>query len=140
MSRPKTRKVDETPEFCAFWDTWRPFARHTDGRGEAREVFFQHVRRGADPQDIVDGAKCFFRTMKEKDRDYVPLAATWLNKGAYEDLAIIERAHQQRMAEASQRRIEAMKTEASVSETIDPERRAEMVARAKAVMNGKVLQ
>lgn len=94
MKKVFTTKADETPEFVAFWDAWRPFMRQTDGRGDARDTFFKHVWAGVDPRDIVDGAKCFLRTLKE--RDYIPLAASWINKRAYEDLAMQERAYQLR--------------------------------------------
>lgn len=137
MKKPTTRKTDESPEFRVFWEqVWRPYARHTDGRGLAREAFAKHVRNGASPQDIIDGAKCFFRTMKDKDRDYVPLSSTWLNRGSFEDLAITERAHQQRMAEAQQRRVTQMMQESTTTiEKISPERRAEIVAMMKASVN-----
>lgn len=96
----KPSKADETPEFVAFWDQWRTKARHTDGRGLARETFFKHVSEGADPQDIVDGAAYFLRGVK--DRQFVPLSSTWLNRGAYEDLAEQERELQARIAERKQ--------------------------------------
>lgn len=91
-------RKDETPEFIAFWNVWRPYARHTDGRGSARETFTKHVKAGADAQDIVDGARHFFRIMKEEDRKFVPLSSTWLNRGAYEDLAGQERAYLTRIS------------------------------------------
>lgn len=92
--------MKQEPEgFAEFWALWRPNARHTDGRGLARETFAKHIRAGADPQDIVYGAKCFFRTMKERDREFVPLASTWINREAYIDLAVLERQREQRMQE-----------------------------------------
>ena len=135
MRKPLTTKADETPEFVAFWDTWRPHARHTDGRGEARDTFIQHVRAGADPRDLVDGAKCFLRTMTERDREYIPLASSWLNRRAYEDLAEQERAHQARIAEAQHRRAVEQQNVVSInrpaSEAISAERRAELVAKIR---------
>ena len=83
MAKHTTTKADETPEFVEFWELWRPRARRTDGRGLARDTFFQHVRAGADPQDIVDGARWFL--MRFKDGEYIPLVSTWLNRCAYED-------------------------------------------------------
>lgn len=94
----KTRK--EEPEgFAEYWSIWKPFARHTDGRGLARETFAKLVKNGADPQDIIDGAKFFFRTMKEKDREYVPLSSTWMNRGCHEDLAEQERNYERQLQE-----------------------------------------
>ena len=94
-----TRK-DESPEFVEFWETiWLPVARHTDGRGLARDAFRKHVSCGAEPRDIIDGARWFVRSMKDRDREFVPLSATWLNREAYQDLAAKERAFQARQAE-----------------------------------------
>lgn len=98
-ARLKT-KADETPEFQAFWNLWQPHARHTDGRGAARNEFFRHVEvLGSDPQDIVDGAAWFIRSLTERDREFIPLAASWLNRGAYEDMCEKERAFKARLAE-----------------------------------------
>ncbi len=97
----KITKKDETPEFIAFWELWRQQARHTDGRGLARDTFFKHVEQGADPQDIVDGARWFLRNLK--DPAFIPMSATWLNRGAYEDMAEHERTYQARL-EASQQK------------------------------------
>lgn len=95
-------KKVRTPEpdgFLDFWAVWQPNMRHTDGRGDAREAFRKHILMGADPQDIIDGASGFFRFMPEKDKPYVPLAASWLNKEAYPDWAAKERAFQARQQE-----------------------------------------
>lgn len=133
MKRIATTKADETPEFVEFWEIWRKHARHTDGRGDARDTFVQHLKAGAPGRDIVDGAKCFIRTMKDKDRDYIPLAASWINKRAYEDLAPQERQHQAKITEAQTRRVEQIKVAAQepASAQIDPERRAEIAARVR---------
>lgn len=97
------KKHHDTTEFQTFWDVWRPHARHTDGRGLARETFAKHVRAGANPQDIIDGAKWFFRSMKERDREFVPLSSTWMNRGSFEDMAIQERDYQRRIEDRQQR-------------------------------------
>lgn len=122
----------EEPEgFKEFWEqVWRPHARHTDGRGLAREAFAKHIKSGACPQDIIDGARYFFRTMKERDKEFVPLSATWLNRGAYEDMAEAERALQQRV---EQRQQAANVVEMKPQQQESPERRAEMAARFREV-------
>lgn len=98
MSRKKiSSKADETPEFTQFWEAWRPYARDTDGRGAARDAFLAHVNAGADPADIVDGARFFLRSIK--DKQFVPLVQTWLNRRAFEDMAEQERAYQRRVAD-----------------------------------------
>jgi len=91
-------KREEPEGFSEFWTIWRKYARHTDGRGLARDAFTKHVRSGADPQDIIDGVTHFFRTMKDKDREFVPLSATWINREAYTDLAALERSYQLRIS------------------------------------------
>lgn len=92
-------KAKQEPEgFADFWAVWRPHARHTDGRGLARDTFAKHVSGGAEPRDIIDGARWFFRTMKERDKEFVPLSSTWINRRAYEDMALQERAYQERIA------------------------------------------
>lgn len=94
----KTREPD--PEgFLDFWNCWRPFMRRTDGRKEARDAYRKHILAGASPEDILDGAKAFLREMPERDRAYIPLAATWLNREAYLDWADKEREYQLRLAD-----------------------------------------
>ena len=98
------RKVN-TPEpegFAEFWAAWQPMCRPTDGRGLARETFRKHVLNGALPEDIIDGAKWFLRGVK--DRQYVPLSATWLNREPWPDLCGLERAYQARIAEREAQR------------------------------------
>ena len=86
----------EPDGFADFWSLWRPNMRHTDGRKLARDTFAKLVSGGACPQDIVDGARYFLRNMKEREREFIPLSSTWLNRGAYEDFAESERAFQAR--------------------------------------------
>jgi hypothetical protein len=93
----------EPSGFPEFWDIWRPHRRHTDGRGEARNTYRKHILMGAAPEDIIDGARGFFRFMAEKDKPYVPLAASWLNKEAYADWCEQERAYQQKVQERLER-------------------------------------
>ena len=106
-------KKVRTPEpemFTDFWAIWQPVSRHTDGRGLARDTFRKHVLNGADPQDIVDGARWFVRNMSDRDRDFVPLSSTWINREAYLDLCEKERAFQERS--------EALKAHQSSSENV----------------------
>lgn len=132
--KPITTKKDETPEFVEFWEkVWRSHARETDGRGDARDAFIAHVRAGADPQDIVDGAKHLIRTFK--DFQFLPLAKTWINKRAYEDMAEQERAHQKRISEAQARRSQDMTNVVQIQpegkEPVDWEKRRQIVAKLR---------
>lgn len=110
MKRIQTTKADETPEFVEFWEGplkedgsrdrllgWISIMHKNDGRGDARDVFFQHVRfLGADPQDIADGAKWYIRNRD----DWKLHASTWINRRAYEDGAEMYRNYKSRQREA----------------------------------------
>jgi len=105
MKAIHTTKDDETQEFVDFWESWRKIAHPNDGRGSARDRFYQHVRfLRADPADMRDGGKWFVRNYKPGQ--FIPHAETWLNRRAYEDFAIEERKMQaieaERAAQASQ--------------------------------------
>lgn len=96
-ARPTT-KADETPEFQEFWAVWYPVKNKNDGRGDARDAFFQHVeQRGADPKDLVDGAKWF--VFDGGNKEFKQHAQTWLNRRAYEDGAEEWRKYQRILAE-----------------------------------------
>lgn len=94
-------KEQEPEGFPAFWSEWRPFMRKNDGRGEARATYRKHILAGAEPADIIDGAKAYLRSLTEREKPYIPLAATWLNREAYADWAEHEREYQKRLAERS---------------------------------------
>lgn len=97
-----TCKANESTEFIAYWNMWQPHSRNTDGRALARETFRKQVLKGADPQDIVDGAAWFLRNITERTKDYVPLSATWLNREGWDGLCDKERAYQERLSQAQQ--------------------------------------
>lgn len=94
-------RTQEPEGFLEFWAVWQPMARHTDGRGLAREAYRKHVLNGALPEDIIDGARWFLRGVK--DKQFVPLSATWLNREPWPDLCEQERAYQARMSAREQR-------------------------------------
>jgi hypothetical protein len=96
------RKVQaQEPEgFADFWTAWAPYRRKNDGRGDGRKAFAQLVNEGADPADIIDGAKAYVRSLTTtEERKYIPLAATWIRREAYSDWCEVERAYQKRLAE-----------------------------------------
>ena len=97
MRKARTPEPEGFPE---FWTEWSKIARHTDGRGLARECFRKHVLNGAEPQDIIDGARWFIRNLSVRDRDgFVPLSATWLNRETWADMCEKERAFQSKQQE-----------------------------------------
>ena len=112
--------MKEPEGFPAFWDLWSPHKRKTDGRKLARETFAKHVRSGADPEDIINGAAWFLRTMKERDREFIPLSSTWMNRGTYEDDCILERKRIDALARA--------KRPDNVVDLAQPERRGVLPA------------
>lgn len=85
----------EPQGFPEFWSIWLPIKRRNDGRGEARDTFAKHLKRGANPQDIIAGARWYARNIPT-GYEYVPLASTWLNRGVWEDDCEKERAFQAR--------------------------------------------
>jgi len=114
--RPTT-KADESPEFREFWEIWRPYMNVNDGRGAARNEFVKHVEEfGANPRDMIDGARWFIRQGGNQgtDQNGKPIrihANRWLFKMAYEDGCEQERAYQLRRAEieASKSNVVALK-------------------------------
>lgn len=95
MSKPK---LQGPPGFDEFWQVWRQVKRRTDGRLDAMDGFEKLIRRGADPQDIIDGARWFIRNLPA-GYEFVPLAKTWLNRGGWMDDCEKERAFQARQSE-----------------------------------------
>lgn len=126
-------KLHEPEGFCDFWAAWMPFRRKNDGRGDAREVYRKHILQGAEPADIIDGAKAYLRSLTEKERPYIPLAATWLNREAYADFVEEERTYQQRLEAARAKRDVAPPSNVHILQQPDnrpsEEERAAQVAR-----------
>jgi len=101
-------KQQQEPEgFEAFWTLWRPHQRGTDGRGKARPTYLKLMLQGALPDDIIDGAKWYLRNLKERDREFIPLASSWLNSERWKDDCLLERAYVAREAERAQRASQA---------------------------------
>jgi hypothetical protein len=77
----------EPEGFAEFWDIWRPYRRQTDGRQDAARRFGLCVLEGADPQEIIEGARFYIDGIKDdpEKRRFNPLAASWLSKGAWRD-------------------------------------------------------
>lgn len=132
-------KADETPEFIELWEKiWSSIKSQYDGRALARDAYFRHVWwKGADEQDILDAARFYARTAGSQTHRL--LFSNWIERGAYEDLAVQEREHQERIIAAQQRRSEnVVPILEAASAEIPEERRREAVARARALMRGQV--
>lgn len=90
---------EHEPEgFEELWQVWRPHARKTDGRGKARPTYRKWLLEGAEPRDMIDGARWHLRSMSERDRPYINLLSVYLNSERWVDECEQERAYQARMS------------------------------------------
>lgn len=66
-----------------FWSCWV----RKDSKKKAREKFHAAVKRGIDPAVICDGAQAFMALcrVKKTERQYIPLAQTWLHQERWGD-------------------------------------------------------
>lgn len=62
---------------------------------KARRAFEKAVKNGADPREIIEGARRFAATTAAKSKTYIPYPASWLNAGGWMskagDIAPVER-------------------------------------------------
>lgn len=71
---------DDTEEFVTFWNAYpRKVAK-----GAARQAFKRALKK-VDYHEIMTALADFRRVMAEKDKQYIPHAATWLNQERWED-------------------------------------------------------
>jgi hypothetical protein len=94
-------KVREAPPegFDTLWKLWLPHARKSDGPGKARPTYRKWLLEGAEPADILDGARYHLRTMKAEERPYIQLLSVYLNSERWVDECEQERAYQRRLQE-----------------------------------------
>lgn len=95
-----------TPEpegFETLWLLWREHARKSDGRGKARSTYRKWILDGADPQDILDGARWHLRSLSDEDRKFIQLLSVYLNSEKWLDECEKERAYQERLQEQQSR-------------------------------------
>ncbi|HJD68243.1 MAG TPA: hypothetical protein K8V54_00685 [Corynebacterium kroppenstedtii] len=79
-AKPKPRRPKDPPEFTAFWAAYP----RKVGKDRARKAFKSACRR-AELSDILAGARRFAAEKKNKDVQYIPHPATWLNDGRWDD-------------------------------------------------------
>lgn len=85
--------------FLELWLLWRDHARKSDGRGKARPTYAKWLQAGADPADIMDGARWHLRSMKPEEKPYIQLLSVYLNSERWADECEKERAFQARQEE-----------------------------------------
>lgn len=94
--KKKTKKGDTTP---ALDEAFNEFYKDTYPRKieplKARRAFEKAVKNGADPRDIIEGARRFAAATAAKELTYIPYPASWLNAGGWMseagDIAPVER-------------------------------------------------
>lgn len=84
---PPQKDKDSSPAeehleaFGAFWLSY-PKKR---AREEAKKAWIAAIKRGADPEHIVNAAQGYARERAQQDPKFTKYPATWLNKGCYDD-------------------------------------------------------
>lgn len=82
--KKKTKKGDTTP---ALDETFKEFYYHAYPRKmeplKARRAFEKAVKNGADPSEIIEGARRFAAATAAKGKTYIPYPASWLNAGGW---------------------------------------------------------
>lgn len=94
--KKKTKKGDTTP---ALDEAFNEFYEGTYPRKmeplKARRAFEKAVKNGADPREIIEGARRFATATAAKEATYIPYPASWLNAGGWmsaeKDIAPVER-------------------------------------------------
>lgn len=82
----KTKKRSATPT-TALDEEFEEFYKHAYPRKmeplKARRAFEKAVKNGADPRDIIEGARRFAVATAAKGKTYIPYPASWLNAGGW---------------------------------------------------------
>lgn len=95
----KKTKKRSTTTTAALDEAFNEFYKHAYPRKveplKARRAFEKAVKNGADPHDIIDGARRFAAATAAKELTYIPYPASWLNAGGWmsaeKDIAPVER-------------------------------------------------
>lgn len=94
--KTKKRSTTTTP---ALDEAFNEFYYHAYPRKmeplKARRAFEKAVKSGADPREIIEGARRFAAATAAKEVTYIPYPASWLNAGGWmsaeKDIAPVER-------------------------------------------------
>lgn len=77
----KNKRVRDTSRFEEFWEAY-PAKK---GKAAAQRNWSSLMRRGIDPQRIIDGAKAYAAEMRAKDDPKYKYPQGWLTDGRWED-------------------------------------------------------
>ena len=81
----KTKKRSTTP--AALDEAFNEFYKQAYPRQmeplKARRAFEKAVKNGADPREIIEGARRFAAATAAKGKTYIPYPASWLNAGGW---------------------------------------------------------
>lgn len=82
----KTKKKSSTPA-AALDAEFKEFYYHAYPRKmeplKAKRAFEKAVKNGADPREIIEGARRFAAATAAKGKTYIPYPASWLNAGGW---------------------------------------------------------
>jgi hypothetical protein len=79
--RARRKPKELGPAFDRFWSTYpRPVAKEA-----AWKAFVAAVKRGADPEALIEGAARYAAERASEDPRYTKHPATWLNAGCWQD-------------------------------------------------------
>ena len=73
----------EPDGFAEFWATYPP--RKNSSKADARTAYAAALKKGADPADILAGAKVYAADRHGQDPQYTAHARTWLHGQRWED-------------------------------------------------------
>jgi hypothetical protein len=72
------------PEPNRFTEFYEAYPRRQDRRA-AEKAWRAAVKRGADPDKVINAARAYARLQIGNERRFIKLPATWLNAGAYDN-------------------------------------------------------
>jgi hypothetical protein len=73
----------EPDGFAEFWATYPP--RQNSSKSDARTAYAAALKKGANPADILAGARVYANDQRGKDPQYTAHARTWLHGRRWED-------------------------------------------------------
>jgi len=104
-----------SPEFEKFWQAWPGRGDASDPKKPAGMIFERHVKNGADPEDMIAGARTLAAKQKASGAEprFNPMAQTWINQERWQDETPrssegeMTRAERQQMIEKNRERLRA---------------------------------